>query len=201
MGVRVEALTVEALTGDALQAALPALADLRITVFRDWPYLYDGTLAYEQRYLAQFAAATGSVIVAARDGERIVGAATAAPMTGHLADFAAPLAARGLDVSRIFYFGESVLLDAYRGQRLGHAFFDQREGHARRLGGYTHAMFCSVIRPDDHPLKPIAYRPLDAFWRTRGYAPVEGATISFPWKDVDQPDETLKPMRYWMREL
>ena len=47
---------------------LPDLARLRITVFRDWPYLYDGTLDYEQEYLAKFAAAKGAVCVIARDG-------------------------------------------------------------------------------------------------------------------------------------
>ena len=47
----------EALTGERLAQALPSLAELRIAVFRDFPYLYDGTLAYEQDYLARFAAA------------------------------------------------------------------------------------------------------------------------------------------------
>lgn len=195
------AVLVKALSGEPLRAALPALADLRIVVFRDWPYLYDGSLAYEETYLAKFAAAPGAVIIAALDGDRIVGAATAAPMTGHLEDFARPLATTGLDVSRIFYFGESVLLPAYRGQGIGHAFFDRREAHARALGSYTHATFCSVVRPADHPLRPAGYRPLDAFWRARGYRPLDGVTVTFPWKDIDQPGETGKPMQYWIKEL
>ena len=41
-------LRVALLTGTALGQVLPDLARLRITVFRDWPYLYEGTLAYEQ---------------------------------------------------------------------------------------------------------------------------------------------------------
>ena len=55
---------VAPLTGKSMAGALDALARLRIAVFRDWPYLYDGTLEYEQKYLAKLAAARGAVIVA-----------------------------------------------------------------------------------------------------------------------------------------
>ena len=58
-------IEVSALTGSALVQGLPALARLRIEVFRSFPYLYDGTLAYETRYLQTFAEAEGAVIVAA----------------------------------------------------------------------------------------------------------------------------------------
>lgn len=194
-------LRIEALTGPALAGALEDLGRLRIAVFQEWPYLYDGTLEYERGYLAKFAAAPGAVVIAACDGDRIVGAATAAPMGNHAEAFAVPFRARGHDITRIFYFGESVLLAAYRGRRLGHAFFDGREAHARSLGGYTHATFCGVVRPADHPLRPADYRPLDAFWRNRGYAKVEGLVTSFGWKDIDQPAETEKSMQFWMREL
>ena len=50
-------LRIDPLTGSALADALPELARLRMTVFRDWPYLYDGSIAYEQAYLAKFTAA------------------------------------------------------------------------------------------------------------------------------------------------
>jgi GNAT superfamily N-acetyltransferase len=192
---------VAALTGAALPPALPAVARLRIAVFRDWPYLYDGTLDYEQQYLAKFAAAYGAVIVTATDGQDIVGCATAAPLAAVEPEFAAPLAARGYDIARVFYCGESVLLPAWRGQGIGHAFFEAREAQARTLGGFAHVTFCAVVRPRDHPLRPGNYVPLDDFWARRGYAKVDGLLGSFSWKDIDQPGETEKPMQYWMKAL
>ena len=80
-------ITIEPLTGDALAAALPDLARLRIAVFRDWPYLYDGRLEYEQDYLAKFAKSRDAVVVAARDGDMIVGVATASPLREHTERF------------------------------------------------------------------------------------------------------------------
>ena len=194
-------LVVRTLTGDALQQALPAVARLRIEVFRDFPYLYDGSEDYERRYLATFAAAPGAVLVAAVDGEEVVGASTGAPMAEEMDAFRRPFAERGYDVARVFYCAESVLRPAWRGQGLGHRFFDQREAHARDLGGFTHVAFCAVVRPEDHPLRPPGYRPLDDFWRGRGYAPVAGLTTTFAWKDVDGDGETEKTMQFWVREL
>lgn len=196
-------LRVVPLTGQSMTGALDALARLRMAVFRDWPYIYDGTLAYERSYPAKLAAAQGAVIVAAYDGDTIVGCATGAPMAEVEAELSAPFRAHGHDIGRIFYCGESVLLPAWRGRGLGHAFFDHREAQARALGGFTHVAFCAVVRPHDHPLRPKDYAPLDAFsfWTKRGYAKADGLVARFAWKDVGQPGETEKPMQFWMRPL
>ncbi len=195
------ALTVEPLSGETLADALPALAHLRITVFRDWPYLYDGTLAYEQDYLERFARSNSAVIVAARDAGDIVGVATASPLREHTENFAALFRGRGFDPDRIFYFGESVLLPAYRGRRVGHLFFDHREAHARRIGGFTHCAFCGVVRAVHHPARPTTYVPLDGFWAKRGYVKQAGMLGSYSWRDVGDTEETKKPMQFWMRLL
>lgn len=199
MGER--AVKVETLSGSALQTVLPALAELRITVFRDFPYLYDGSLAYEHEYLATFAAGAGAVCVVASLGPRIVGASTGAPMAEHASEFGAPFLARGYDLSTLFYCSESVLLKSHRGLGLGHAFFDGREAHARALDGFKHVTFSSVVRPADHPLRPADYQPLDAFWTKRGYRTATGIVGSYAWKDIDQAAETTKAMQFWIKAL
>jgi GNAT superfamily N-acetyltransferase len=195
------AIHVETLTGAAFAAALPALARLRIEVFRDWPYLYAGTLDYEQGYLDRFSRTAGAVIAAAYDGAEIVGCATAAPLLGHEPEFAAPFLAAGYDPHAIFYFGESVLRRPYRGRGLGHAFFDHREAAARAQAGVTHTAFCGVVRPADHPARPADYVPLDGFWRKRGYAQVPGLVTTYEWTDVGDTRRSAKPMQFWMRAL
>ena len=193
-------MKVKILTGDALDNALDDVARLRITVFRDWPYLYDGDVEYERRYLQAYQTSDCAIIVGAFDGDWLVGASTGAPLADHASDFADAFEGNDLDVSRIFYCAESVLLPKYRGHGVGHTFFDLRERHAR-VHGFSHICFCAVERPDDHPLRPVTYRTLDTFWEGRGYARVAGAVARFPWKDVDQKAETHKPLQFWIREL
>ena len=181
-------------------AAITQLAALRINVFRDWPYLYDGTTEYEADYLNEFAHEPGSVLVVAERGEEIVGAATASPFASQKAEFRDAVSQHGLNLDELFYFGESVLLPSYRGHGIGHAFFDAREAAARDAGA-TAALFCAVVRPPYHPLKPSDARDLIPFWTSRGYAPVEGLTCFFDWKDIDLPAETPHMMQFWMRAL
>ncbi len=193
-------MRVEVLTGPALAAALEDVARLRIAVFRDWPYLYDGDLDYERGYLQTYLDSAAAVVVGSFDGNRLVGAATGTPMEDHADEFAAAFAGVDLPLARIFYCAESVLLPEYRGQGVGHRFFDLREAHARALGR-SHVAFCGVMRPADHPLRPADAAPLDPFWRKRGYAPLPGVVAHFRWKDIDQQDQTEKPLQFWMREL
>lgn len=193
-------IDLRALSGAALEAALEDVARLRIQVFRSYPYLYDGDLAYETRYLQTYRDSPGAILIGAFDGDRLIGASTGMPVEEHADDFGAALAGQDLDLSQIFYCAESVLLPEYRGRGLGHAFFEQREAHARELGREA-SVFCSVLRPDDHPLRPAGYRPLDEFWRARGYAPLQGVIARFAWKDVDQPGETDHELQVWMRRL
>jgi GNAT superfamily N-acetyltransferase len=94
----------------------------------------------------------------------------------------------------------SVLDRAYRGRGIGHCFFDERESHARALE-FQEAVFCAVIRPNDHPGKPADYAPLDPFWRKRGYERLDNVVVAFPWLDVGDRQETEKSMQVWHRSL
>lgn len=193
-------LTYQQLSGAGVTAALDDLAGLRIRVFADWPYLYAGSLEYERGYVATYRDAKDAILIAAKDGNRVVGAATGTPMEDHSGDFAAPFAATGIPLTDIFYCAESVLLPEYRGQGAGHVFFDMREAKARALGR-KYSAFCAVIRPDDHPERPADYRPLDVFWRKRGYEKLDGVIARFKWTDHGDAEQTEKPLQFWMKKL
>ncbi|MFK7877028.1 MAG: GNAT family N-acetyltransferase [Paracoccaceae bacterium] len=193
-------MKVAALTGQACGAALSDVAHLRLQVFRDWPYLYDGDLDYEQSYLRPYAESGRAIIVGARFEGNLVGAATGAPLVEHAAEFGQAFAHADLDLGTVFYCAESVLLPEFRGQGIGHQFFDQREAHARKLG-FEHVCFCSVVRAKTHPARPRNYRPLDDFWRGRGYAPMDNVVAQFAWTDLGEDCETTKPMQFWIRAL
>ncbi|MCE8027825.1 GNAT family N-acetyltransferase [Halomonas daqingensis] len=188
------------LKGSAIEPRLDELAHLRITVFRDYPYLYDGSFAYEADYLRRYAECPDSLFVLAEDGDALVGAATGMPLAKDVAEFRAPFEQAGFDVNSVFYYGESVLLPSYRGRGIGKAFLAKRERHATERG-FTTVAFCAVERPDDHPLKPAGYVPLHGFWRSQGYERHPELATTFRWKDIGEPTETDKPMVFWLKSL
>jgi GNAT superfamily N-acetyltransferase len=193
-------VVVERVVGGAIADHLAAVAALRIGVFREYPYLYAGTEAYEREYLGTYAGSPDSLVVLARDGERVVGAATAMPLLQHSEEVQPPLVAAGYAPERVFYFGESVLERAYRGRRIGDAFFAHREAFARERG-YAVAAFCAVVRPDGHPRKPADYVPLARMWERHGFRMHPAISASFSWRDLDDAEETAKRMVFWIKEL
>ena len=145
-------------SGQALAQYISELARLRIRVFREFPYLYDGDPAYEERYLQTYLNAERSVVVLAIDesdaARPVVGASSALPLADETEEVQRPFIAAGMNPDDIFYCGESVLLPEYRGLGAGVEFFNRREAHGRALGGFKTVCFCAVQRPDDHPRRP-----------------------------------------------
>ena len=193
-------LRIELLRGAEIAMQLDALAALRIAVFREWPYLYDGTIAYEKKYLGAYLRSPRSLAILAWDGEQCIGASTVLPLADAEPQAQAPFVAKGMRLDTIDYFGESVIRRPWRGRGLGVTFFESREAHARELGLSTCA-FCAVERPSDHPAKPAAYVPNDAFWARRGYRKVPELRTSFDWLDVGAQHATSKDMAFWLRDL
>lgn len=192
-------LDIRSVRGPDIGPWLDAVAALRIAVFRDWPYLYDGDLAYEHAYLRAYAQSPDSVFVLALEDGRVVGASTGLPLEDDTEAFGAPFAATGVPAAQVFYFGESVLLPAYRGRGAGHAFFDRREAHARALGRFRWTAFCAVDRDDDDLRRPAGYRPNDVFWHRRGYARQPGMTMQLRWNEAGV-GETVHALTFWLRD-
>ena len=188
------------ISGHEIHAYLSDLADLRIQVFRDWPYLYEGSLEYEKKYLETYAKNPDSFIVLAIYEDKVVGAASATTLRHAEDAFKAPMIKADKNLDEWVYFGESVLLPAYRGLGIGHTFFDAREEWARSVGAKG-TCFCAVIRLDDHHLRPAQARDLKPFWRARGYSELVNSVAVFSWKDIDQAEEDSKTMQIWVKQL
>lgn len=196
-----QALTFTAKYGSEIASVVEDLGKLRIAVFRDYPYLYEGTLDYEKDYLQTYVKAPRSFLFAVYDGKEMVGATTCIPLTDETADVRQPFEKANFDLNSVFYFGESILLPAYRGLGLGHRFFDEREAYAHSFGTYSVTCFCAVEREENHPAKAHDYRPNDAFWTKRGYLKDPSLQSSFEWPDIGQTHSTAKEMVYWKRSF
>ena len=198
--MRPSTLRFRTLHGADLRPWLPELGRLRIAVFRDWPYLYEGDEAHEAKYLRGYAETPGAAVIVAFDGEQPVGAATCEPLAGTHGPVRDAFLAAGLDPARFCYFGESVLLPAWRGQGAGLRFFALREAQAARLGA-DFATFCAVRRDPADPRRPAAYVPLDGFWRRRGYTPCPALTCRMTWREPGGAAEIPHELSFWMKPI
>ena len=196
--MRIGGIEIVRFSGKALIPYLSEIAQLRIEVFREFPYLYDGSEDYEREYLQVYTESERSVaVIALRDGE-IIGVSTGLPLIEANEAFQKPFEDAGIDPAAVFYFGESVLKSVERGQGIGHEFFTQRECHAKDLGFWTTA-FCAVERADDHPMKPPGYRPHDNFWKKRGYKKFDKLKTELEWKEIGKSQETSNRLIFWLK--
>lgn len=191
----------QAYRGPALSNKIDDLGRLRIQVFQDWPYLYQGDLDYERKYLGTYLRSPTSFALLAYDGEKLIGATTAIELQDESEEFQAPFRGRGMNPKEVVYFGESILLASYRGLGIGKEFMRARLEYAQGLPGKKLAAFCAVIRPPSHPARPAGYRPLDNFWRSQGFSLEPGMIAEYEWKDLGEKEESKKALQFWLRPL
>ena len=196
--VKVDQLQHKRALGKDIAELIPALGELRIRVFHDFPYLYEGSQEYEENYLQVYTKNPLSIAYVVFDGEKAVGATTGMPLSAESPEIQQPFLDRGLNIDKIFYFGESILLNEYRSRGIGHLFFDVREKHSLE-NGFKTTTFCSVVRPEDHPLRPLDYRPNDVFWTKRSYTK-QDYSCRMMWLDRNQSHETEKELQFWTKE-
>lgn len=194
-------LRVKTFKGKEVEKYIPDIARLRIEVFAEWPYLYEGDLDYEKKYLKKFSSCDESVMVVAFDGDEVIGVSSGLPLKKEDPALIKPFQESDAKIEDFFYFSESVLKKEYRGKGLGNRFFDEREKHVKNLGHYKYICFCAVERDQKDPRKPKDYFQLDSFWEKRGFIKKPELVVYFSWKEHGHNEETEKPMCCWTKEV
>lgn len=176
------------------------LAQLRMEVFYEFPYLYEGSLEYEKKYLSRYISASDSMVVLLKDGDKVIGMSSCLPLEEEEEAFKKPFENEKIDISKVMYFGESIIKKEYRGRGLGKEFFSLRERHAKRvIQNLLFTAFCAVEREKDHPLRPKNYRALDKFWKSQGYEKNQNLKVLYPWCDRGEELESYKSLSFWLK--
>lgn len=177
---------------------LDDLAALRIKVFREYPYLYEGDFNYEKKYLSVYLKSPQSMLIIAFFENKVIGISSALPLKDEAPELTAPFIKHKLDLNQFYYLGESVLLPEFRGRGIYKHFFAARESIAKEHG-LKQAVFAAVKREDITP--PINYIPLDNIWHRFGYQKNTLLQTQLGWKDIGKMHSTDKTMEFWMKPL
>jgi GNAT superfamily N-acetyltransferase len=196
-----ESVNILEFKGPEAAKFIEEISRLRISIFREFPYLYDGDKKYEEKYLQTYFSCPESYVAICFDEERIIGASTAIPMKYEEENFKMPFITNGFDPSKICYFGESILMPQYRGLGIGKSFMKKREEFAKRIGGISDIAFAAVVRDQNHPLRPKNYQALNPFWKKMGFKEASNFFVYFPWKELGEKDQTPKKMQIWMKKI
>jgi GNAT superfamily N-acetyltransferase len=188
------------LQGEQASEVIPDIARLRLSIFREYPYLYDGKSEDEYRYLRLYAETPDAFVITVSDSELIIGAATGIPLHCEHRELIDPFASSPYPVDKIYYVGELLFMPEYRNQGLGLSLIAMITDQVRSLGNYSYLTCATLLRPDEHPLRPEGYAPIDRFLARTGFSLLPGVTTSFSWKETDGVVRDHQ-MQFWLKEL
>ena len=193
-------ITEQLLSGTAIADALDDLATLRLDIFPEYPYLYQGKREDELTYLGFYAEAPDACVILTYDGLTVIGAVTGMPLVHEDAQMLQAFDGTAFSLNEAYYVGELLFRPAYRNCGLGRTLLDRFESHIRSLGRYRTFTCATVERPDDHPLRPRDYIPITKFLARTGFVRLPGVTTHFIWRETDGVKRD-HPMQFWSKEL
>ena len=127
------AITFHLLTGSSVSECLDDLASLRINIFRGYPYLYDGILDDELKYLRLYMETADAFVISVRNADTMIGAATGMPLKFEHESLTYPFASTSYSDDETYYVGEVLFYQNYQNQGLGLRLLEQVEEHVRSL--------------------------------------------------------------------
>ena len=183
--------------GSGIVEILEDVARLRIELFRDFPYLYDGNLEYERNYLAGLSENEESFVVAAYQDDEAVGAATALPLSSNaeiLDGVQDRFSRAGIRPEDCYYYSEILVRPSHRRRGISKEFYRQREETALRLG-YSAACFSALkIEEIASPRPPDYFDPSD-MWQRMGFHRHGDICVDYHWPTL-QADGTTVDMKH-----
>lgn len=188
----------EVARGARIGGYIERLGRFRIEVFREYPYLYDGEMEYERKYLGRYAARPNSFLIFCEDANGFVAACTGICMDGAGEEFCEIFSQE--DTSEICYIGEVMIKEGYRGQGLGSKLLSKAMKLIKE-GGYKKAVLCAVDRDEKRHLRPKDYVAPDNLWLKFGFKKLSDKKIYYDWRDIGETCETQKRMSVWSVDL
>jgi len=197
--------TIKVLTPEQMKPLLPFVANLRVNIFRNYPYLYDGNIAEEMENLEKYAQHNNSALAIAYCNETPVGFLCGSDLMHYSVHFENSIEdlfkSGNLHAKNYYYCADIIILPEHRGKYLAPQLFDAIENYAQQKG-YTASCFITEHH-ENHPLKPHDHKSLVPLWNNLNYQ--KSALITYATWQTYQLDGTIKseqhPLIFWLKTL
>jgi GNAT superfamily N-acetyltransferase len=193
-------VSIESVTGGVIRDILPDLVNLRLTIFREYPYLYAGEEADELRYLAHYGTTDDGMVLLARHEGKTIGAITGIPLSAEDDALVRPFRERGDGAGGCYYVGEALLLPGWRGEGVGSRLLDALIHTVSGWGRYRRLACATIHRNPHDPRQPAGHIPIDGFCFRHGFVRHPELAALIPWREIDGRVLSHE-LVFWMRTL
>jgi len=190
---------LKVLHGQEIAPYVQEITELCLVGYREYPYLYEGTVAKYGPFIQNYADSPNGIVCLAFDGDRPIGVATGIPMAEMREGYQATLKHTDMDLSSLFYLGELIVDKKYRKRGFASRMCFELERCAKETGRYSKMCFCTIQEPENHPLRPVDYKTVRDRWG--GFVKHEEMHFLGHWLCIGETEESDHPMVYWIKDL
>lgn len=197
-------IVIKSFKGRDISPHVDAIARFRISGFRSFPYLYEGSPEYEKEYLACYEREPDALLVCAYADGVLCGVATSLPLCSGsdiVAGAESLFRTHGRRPESFYYYAEIIVDPVMRGHGIARKIYAVRERHAHSLG-LPNLCLAVVQREENHPLRPKTYVSPERIWKREGFVRTD-MTFTYEWPTI-QPDGNVAEenhlMRFWVRD-
>ncbi len=198
-----ENMSIKTFRGESIGPFLEDITDLCLTIYKEYPYCYEGTKEEYFPFIEYYAQSDHGIACLLFDSNRPVGVAIGMPMSEMREKYKAPFTdARSYEnFNEIFYLGEFLLLKDYRGRGWGKKIYLEFEYAVDETENFKKMCFCKIDESNQTNLKPENYKPLDKFWKKKGFNKCDDITVIVNWKNVGELDDSPHKLVYWLKSF
>lgn len=194
---------VKIITGSNIANYTHEVASLRCDIFKEFPYLYQGNLSFEYKYIENFSKQQDSVLLLAYKENLLIGCSTGMPLLDNFhEELKLIFRENSYNISELYLFGESVIKKDFRQRGLGGLFFSMRENYVYNCSNnkYKFTSFFAIEREYTHPARPKNYYDLSHFWHKKGYVKTD-MQVYMSYKEIGEHTDSAKLMSIWIKPL
>lgn len=180
-------IRIEVFKEKETQPYLRLLAQMRLSEYKEFPYLYVGNMEEDFAITNYFTFKDGLLVIAFQ-GETVAGMYSGVPMctpSNFLQDCSVQLAGEGVDINKCFYASDLIVNPRFKRQGIGVQLLKRLFQEVKAMG-YDTIMGVTSFRPLDHPLRPKDYFDTDSIWEKHGYkkSPLV-FSLTYPTRQAD----------------
>jgi len=198
-------ITIEILIGKNASEYIEYVSHLRINIFKEYPYLYQGDLEYEKKYVADYTLHNQAMIAIAKIDGLIAGISTGIPVISDskiAQDVKEIFTKQKTEAEKYYYYGEIMILPEFRGKGLATKLYSAQDKIIKEWG-FEHACILTVIRENDHPLKPKCYNSPNSLWKHLGFFQT-GYKTNLHWQTIQSDgnsNDASNTLELWSKKI
>ena len=194
-------IAIEVLKGNEVIPHLKRLIEIRLSFYRDYPYLYDGSIEDEENYLRMYGNSENTLLVVAKRDDEVVGAILGLPLPESPEENKEAFQDLEISPEDLFYLGDNIVIRELKIGNVQEQMYHQFEGAVNHLKKYRGIVVCEIERDVNDPKKITNDTFYEFAWHTQGFIREPNQIVNFSWKEIGDSKSSNHHMVFWRKSL